>query len=126
MTNISLCCDTLSHSVVSNSVVAWTVAHQVPVSMGFSRQEYWTGLSRPPPGDLPNPTQGLNPSRPHCRQILYHLSHQRSPNISLVASKCHPGAKRALSDGGRKQTLQIYLPIPHLSMGNSLSSTALQ
>ena len=33
----------------------WTVAHQAPLSMEFSRQEYWSGLSFPPPGDLPNP-----------------------------------------------------------------------
>ena len=32
----------------------WTVAHQAPLSMGFSRQEYWNGLPCPPPGDLPN------------------------------------------------------------------------
>ena len=37
----------------------WTVAHQAPLSMGFSRQEYWSGLPRPPPGDLPNP--GIEP-----------------------------------------------------------------
>ena len=33
----------------------WTVACQAPLSMGFSKQEYWNGLSCPPPGDLPNP-----------------------------------------------------------------------
>jgi len=33
----------------------WTVAHQAPLSKGFSRQEYWSGLLCPPPGDLPNP-----------------------------------------------------------------------
>ena len=33
----------------------WTVAYQVPPSMGFSRQEYWSGLPFPSPGDLPNP-----------------------------------------------------------------------
>ena len=33
----------------------WTVACQAPLSMGFSRQEYWSGLSFPSPGDLPNP-----------------------------------------------------------------------
>ena len=33
----------------------WTVAHQAPLSMGFSRQEYWSGLPLPSPGDLPNP-----------------------------------------------------------------------
>ena len=37
----------------------WTVAHQAPLSMGFSRQEYWSGLPYPPPGDLPNP--GIEP-----------------------------------------------------------------
>ena len=53
----------------------WTVADQIPPSMGFSRQEYWSGLPFPSPGDLPNP--GL----PHCRQILYQLSHKGSPRI---------------------------------------------
>ena len=33
----------------------WTVAHQAPLSMGFSRQEYWSGLPFPSPGDLPDP-----------------------------------------------------------------------
>ena len=42
-------------SVMSDSGIPWTVAHQAPPSMGFSRQEYWSGLLRPPPGDLPNP-----------------------------------------------------------------------
>ena len=46
----------LTHSVVPISLVTpWTVAHQGPLSMGFSRQEYWTGLPFLPPGDLPNP-----------------------------------------------------------------------
>ena len=38
---------------------AWTVTHQAPLSMGFSRQEYWNGLPCPPPGDLPNPRTEL-------------------------------------------------------------------
>ena len=52
-----------------------TIARQAPPSMGFSRQEYWSGLPCPPPGDLP---KGLNPSLWHCRQVLYHLSYQGS------------------------------------------------
>ena len=40
----------------------WTVVHQVPLSMGFSRQEYWSGLPFPSPGDLPNP--GIKPVSP--------------------------------------------------------------
>ena len=116
----------------------WTAACQSPLSMGFSRQPYWSGLPCPPPGDLPDPgiklvslmspalagvsegvkllscfrlfatpwmvatrllcpwdfpgkssgvdchfllqgifpTQGSNPGLRHCRQTLYHLSHQ--------------------------------------------------
>ena len=42
-------------SVMSNSVTPWTVARQVLVSVGFSRQEYWSGLTFPPPEDLPDP-----------------------------------------------------------------------
>ena len=47
-------------------------------SMGFSRQEYWSGLPLPSPGDLPDP--GWNSGLLHCRQMLYHLSHQGSPS----------------------------------------------
>ena len=49
----------------------WTVARQVPLSMGFSRQEYWSGVPCPSPRDLPNP--GIEPrlparlSLPHCK-----------------------------------------------------------
>ena len=42
-------------SCVQLFVTLWTVAHQAPLSMGFSRQEYWSGLPCPPPGDLPDP-----------------------------------------------------------------------
>ena len=40
----------------------WTVAHQAPLSMGFSRQEYWSGMPFPSPGDLPDP--GSEPGSP--------------------------------------------------------------
>ena len=44
-------------------VTPWTnIAHQAPSSMGFSRQEYWSGLPFPSPGDLPNP--GIEPRSP--------------------------------------------------------------
>ena len=42
-------------SVMPNSVTIWTVAFPAPLSMGFYRQEYWSGLPFPPPGDLPDP-----------------------------------------------------------------------
>ena len=49
----------------------WTIAHQAPLSMGLSQQEYWSGFPCPPPGDLPGP--GIEPWG-SCigRQILYH------------------------------------------------------
>ena len=51
---ISVC--VLSHlSRVRLLAVLCTIAHQAPLSMGFSRQEYWSGLPCPPPGDLPDP-----------------------------------------------------------------------
>ena len=40
---------------MSNSLQPWTVTHQAPLSMGVSRQEYWSGLPCPPLGDLPDP-----------------------------------------------------------------------
>ena len=50
----------LSH--VRLFATSWSVAHQVPPSMGFSRQEYWSGVPFPSPGDLPNP--GIEPRSP--------------------------------------------------------------
>ena len=47
-------------SAVSDSATLWTIAHQAPLSMRFSRQEYWSGLPCPSPGDLPNP--GIEPA----------------------------------------------------------------
>ena len=52
----------VSCSVESLSATPWTVTHQAPLSMEFSRQEYWSGLSFPSPGDLPNP--GIKPASP--------------------------------------------------------------
>ena len=48
----------------------WTAAHQAPVFVGFPRQEYWSGLPFPLPGDLPKP--GIEPISLHCKWILHH------------------------------------------------------
>ena len=110
----------------------WTVALQAPLSMGFPRQEYWSGWPCRSPGDLPNPgikpgspalqagslaaeppgkrlknwwnslgqngvgslsvlqgifpTQGSNLGLPHCKRILYQLSHKGSPQGKLLLS----------------------------------------
>ena len=61
----------------------WTLACQAPLSMGFSRQEHWSGLPFPSPGDLPDP--GIESLAPvcllHCRQILYHWATGKSCQI---------------------------------------------
>ena len=58
-----LCCAVLSRfSCVWLFTTLWTIAHQAPLTMGFSRQEYWSGLLCPPPGDLHDPR--LKPRSP--------------------------------------------------------------
>ena len=55
-------CHVLSHSHAQLFATPWTVAHQSPLSIEFSRQKYYRGLSFPSPGDLPNP--GIEPASP--------------------------------------------------------------
>ena len=57
----------------------WTAAHQAPLSMGYSRWEYWSGLPCPPPGDLLN--TGIEPRSPALQADSLHLSYQGSPWI---------------------------------------------
>ena len=59
----------VSCSVVSDSVTPWTVAQQAPLSMEFSRQEYWSGLPFPTPGDLPEHASLVSPA---LTGSLYH------------------------------------------------------
>ena len=60
----------------------WTVAHQAPLSMGSPRQQYWSGLPFPPPGDLPDSRiESRLLYLLHCRQILHQLSHRGSPKL---------------------------------------------
>ena len=56
------CTCVLSHISQQLFATPWTVAHQAPLSMGFSRQEYWSGLPCPPPEDLPD--LGIEPTSP--------------------------------------------------------------
>jgi len=57
---VCVCVKSLSH--VRLFATLWTVAHQAPPSMRFSKQEYWSGLPFPSPGDLPN--LGIEPTSP--------------------------------------------------------------
>ena len=71
----------LSHfSCVGLFVTPWAAAFQPPLSMGFSQQEYWSGLPCPPPRDLPDP--GTEPASPASLALQVDsllLSHQGSP-----------------------------------------------
>ena len=74
----------LSCSVVSNSAAAWTAAHQAPLSMGFPRQEYWSGLPFPPPGDRLNP--GIEPqsfASPALAGRFFTIAPPRKPNLPI-------------------------------------------
>ena len=59
----------------------WTVVRQAPLSQGFPRQEYWSGLPCPSPGELPNP--GTEPMSPALKEGSLPLSHQGSLDICI-------------------------------------------
>ena len=103
-----------SRSDVSDSATPWAVALQVPLSMGFSRQEYWGGLPCLSPGDLPNP--GIEsrsptlqadsllfelPRKPHASRGHWPTGHNHAVNkqvfdrhlLSICYSRCW-GAKQ--------------------------------
>ena len=63
---ITPCCmhECLVSLVMSDSATLWTIAHQAPLSKGFCRQEYWSGLPCPSSRDLPDP--GIEPASPRC------------------------------------------------------------
>ena len=63
----------------------WTVAHQAPLSMGFSRQEYWSGLTFLSPGDLPNP--GIEPRSPTLQADTLTSEPPGSSKTALVIPK---------------------------------------
>ena len=67
----------------------WTVARQAPWSMGFSRQEYWSGLPCSPPGDLPDP--GIEPISPALQADSLLLSHWGNGDVHPGQLKGRPG-----------------------------------
>ena len=61
---------------------AWAVSHQASLSMGFSRQEYWSGLPCPPKGDLPDP--GIEPVTPLSPELQADFLPTEPPRKSHV------------------------------------------
>ena len=80
----------------------WTVAHQAPPSIGFSRQEYWSGLPFPSPGDLPDP--GIEP---------------RSPALQAAALTSQPPGKPMCSDSNIENV--IILTQGGVSLGGDMT-----
>ena len=87
------------------------VAHQTPLSMGFPRQEYWSGLPFPPPGDLPHP--GIKPESPALPSLpgrFFTMSHLESPPPRpcpecLLAYYCR------LAGARYQGSIQLKLPV---------------
>ena len=99
----------LSH--VQLFATPWTIARQAPLSMGFSRQECWSGLPLPSPGDPPDP--GIEPASLNIsctgRQILYHLRHLGR------AAQLHPAQTADPPNRDLKKWLLISNLIPSWS-----------
>ena len=109
-------------------VAPWTVAHQAPLSMGFSRQEYWSGLPFPSPGDLPNP--GIEPESPAVQadslptelwgkpQWVYRWLHfSLLPSLIAIVQKLNEVSLRAKTVRISKQECSLW---------NAVSSNNLQ
>jgi len=88
------------------SPTSWTVVYQAPLSMEFSRQEYWSELPLPSPGELHHP--GIKQGLLHCRQILHLLSHQ--------------GSKESNSNSSRKKKKKVYLRSAKKSSSESVTT----
>ena len=89
----------LSH--VQLFATPWIVAYQAPPSMGFSRQEYWSGLPFPSPGDLPNP--GIEPGSPAFRADALTSEPPGLSWVQLFATSWTVAGEAPLSMGLSKQ-----------------------
>ena len=106
------------HSVMPNSsATPWTVTHQAPQSLGFSRQEHWSGLPFPSSGDLPDP--GTEPTSSALQADSLSLSHQGSPinnlpSVSMRSSRntCEKALEERYSDAGAAaQSTSLFLSL---------------
>ena len=92
----------------------WTVAHQAPLSMGFSRQEYWSGLPFPSPGDLPNP--GIEPWSPVWQTDALLSSHQGNLRIRSDQISCSVVSDSLWPHGLQHARLPCPSPSPWVSL----------
>ena len=71
-------------------MIPWIVAHQAPLSMEFSRQEYWSGLPFPSPGDLPNP--GIEPGSLTLQAVSLLCEPPGKPSHTLMCTQISQGS----------------------------------
>ena len=83
-------------------VTSWAAVHQAPLCMGFSRQEYWSGLPCPPPGDLPD--SGIEPAPPALQVDSFTTEPSGEPFIGIVLSKRNWTQKRMNEKKKEKRT----------------------
>ena len=97
-----------SHLVVSDSLQphGLYVAHQAPLSMGFLRQEYWSGLLFPSPGDLPD--SRIEPTSPALQTDSLPLSRTVLGNVKMSAVACLETIKEVSSQGFVHVHFQVY------------------
>ena len=97
-----------SFSHVWLCMTRWTIAHQAPLSMGFSRQEYWSRFPCLPPGDLLDP--GIKHAAPALQKDSLPWSHWGSPSFDVSFNKLvNAGEKKEDSERETKQIKQIQV-----------------
>ena len=105
-------------SWVQQFVTPWTVAQQTPLSMGIFRQEYWSGLPFPSPGDLPHP--GIEPVSPMSQGIsgrfffFFFFNHWGFPGSSAgKESTCNAGNPSSIPGSGRSPGEAMGYPLQY-------------
>ena len=91
----------------------WTVAYQAPSSMGFSRQEYWSGLSFPFPGDLPDP--GIEPGSPAFQAEALTSEPPEKPQTKQSSTQTSAVGSLAISSGAGRRTVWSLHEVPAVS-----------
>ena len=113
---VPLVCVRFSHVLLF--AILWTIACQAPLSMGFSRQEHWSGLPCPPPGDLPDP--GMEPASlmsPALAGRFFTTSATwEAPKIRIQGSKKKKIRKHLMSFPPSSQG-GSYNQMPNLTVG---------
>ena len=108
-------------SYVQLFATLWTIARQAPLSLGFSTQEYWTGLPCPPPGDLPNP--GIEPmslkyGNTYLLSMGMLLLLSRFSRVRLCATPQMAAHQAPPSMGFSRKEYWSGVPLPSLKYGN--------